>query len=394
MNSSPRSPFRFHSLLALVVATVVLASLQAGVVGAAGAPSIRASALLELLEGRDSVFQPQFLVEDDGTLLVLWREATGRESDLYVAHATAEGEFSEPVRVNHEAGAVSGMDLDETRAAFVAGPGGLLGVAWGGRGSIWAAVGHDHGTSWEPAVALTEAEPAYRGFVSIDFDSTGALHGAWIDGRIAPAGMEEPADLYHSILRDGQAREQNLTADQEASICGCCRTHVDVDSTDTVRITFRNAADGHRDIYRADLTADGTRTAFRRTGPAMWELRGCPVQGPITVGDVTLFNEASTGKRRLVAARAGDSEYSVVAEDGDDWRIASPPRAIAGAERALLLPGRPHGRVLLPSGDGWTAAGPELPVWATAAVRNGDRLVVVGALSGAPHVAEMAWPAH
>ena len=264
-------------------------------------------------------------------------------------------------------------------------------MAWSARGSIHAAIGVDHGSSFEPAVRLDRApEGSYIGFVSAAFDGAGVLHAAWIDGRTAPRGMEEPADLYTARLANGVAHEQNLTADQEPSICGCCRTHVSVDG-DQVRITFRNTTeDGYRDIWRVDGDTDGHFVAPRRVGPAMWELRGCPVQGPITIGETTLWNEASTGRRRLLAGTAGDDGFAVVLQDSESWRIMSPPRVVAGSDGALLLvPGRPDGVLLTRRDEAWSVVADGLPMWATSAARDGDVVVLVGALNGSASVEEV-----
>jgi hypothetical protein len=86
-----------------------------------------------------------------------------------------------------------------------------------------------------------------------------------------------------------------LTADQDDSICGCCRVDVDVRSDDRLVIAFRNTGGGYRDMFRIEAGADRVFGEPARLGPLMWELNGCPVIGPLNVGEVTLWSEASTG---------------------------------------------------------------------------------------------------
>ena len=194
----------------------------------------------------------------------------------------------------------------------------------------------------------TPASASIRGFADIDVDAEGVAHAAWIDGRFAPRGAEEPAELYYARIDGSEVTEINLTEEQVDSVCACCRVDIDLQPDQEVIIAFRNTGGGYRDIHRVTGTTGSEFGEPIRLGPPMWELNGCPVIGPLNVGEATLWSEASTGKRRLLVATATDGNFEIVIGDSQAWRIDRPPRIVAedGGEALLLLPGRPTGLLL------------------------------------------------
>jgi hypothetical protein len=356
---------------------------------AAGAsPAVEVTTGLGFLKDR-AVHQAQFAGGPDGSLYVVWRQpADRRGSDLWLARRGEGGAFMPPVRINDISGSVGNVDLDESRAGVAVGESGLIAVAWStGDSDIRAAISRDGGASFAPSLNLNsdEGAGAYRGFVDIDLDAAGIAHAAWIDGRFAPPRAEEPAELFYARIEGDLVTEINLTEQQADSICGCCRIDVDVRDDDTLVIAFRNTGGGYRDIFRIAAGADRAFGEPARLGPPMWELRGCPVIGPLNVGEATLWSEASTGKRRILAAVDTEGDFEVVAEDGEAWSIERPPRRVAGAppgEYLLLLPGRPGGRILKGRGSSWTVVAEDLPRWAMSAAVIGGDLVLLGDLDG------------
>ena len=340
------------------------------------------------------VYLPQFAGGDDGSLYVAWRERAGtrRGGNLFISRRGEGGAFEPQVQVNDLPGTVGGGSLDEARASVAIGNDGVIAVSWTARGfDIRAAVSTDGGASFAPSVVLNsdEGAGAYRGFGDIDVDAAGVAHAAWIDARFASRGAEEPADLYYARIEDGEVTEVNLTEDQADSICGCCRIDVDVRDDDRLVIAFRNTGEGYRDIWRMEAGADRVFSAAARLGPPMWELRGCPVVGPLNVGEATLWSEASTGKRRILVATETEGDYRVVIEDTDEWAIDRPPRPVAGSDPAsplLLLPGRPNGVVLRGAGVDWGVVADGIPLWAMSAAMIDGSLVVIGDLNGELHV--------
>ena len=333
------------------------------------------------------IYMPQFARGADGSVYIAWTErSAGRGADVFISRLDPSNVFTPPVRVNDITGNVSGGDLDEGRPAIAIGDDGVIGVAWSARGEIRGAMSRDHGASFEPSLALNAAdgELVYRGFVDIDVDAEGVAHAAWIDARFAPRGAEEPAELYYARIDGSEVTEINLTEGQVDSICACCRVDIDVQPDKEVIIAFRNTGGGYRDIHRMTGTMGSEFGEPIRLGPPMWELNGCPVIGPLNVGEATLWSEASTGKRRVLVATETDGKFEIVVEDSEEWRIDRPPRIVAEnvGEALLLLPGRPTGLLLRGSGRSWGVVADDMPMWAMSGALIDGNLVLVGAING------------
>ena len=377
---------RAHNPLTGLIFCGLLGGLQVGCSAPehdSPAPTYGPMESLAFLRERD-VHQPQFAFADDDTVYVVWWEPGAGGSNLFLSRRGPSRAFGRPVRINDETDSVLNVDLDETRAE-VGLAGDVVGIAWITRDrEVRAAISRDSGTRFEPSVKLNsdEGEGIYRGFVGTDVDDRGVLHAAWIDGRYAPKGREEPAELMYARLENGIAIEQNLTAEQTDSICGCCRIDVEVRG-ESVAIAFRNTEDGYRDIFRVVGDLGGAFGAPARLGPPMWELRGCPTFGPANVGNTTIWGEASTGHRRLLAAGDSQGDFQVLLEDSDDWSIDRPPRPVVGSkETMILVPGRPTGKVLVAEGESWRVVADDLPSWAMSAMLDNGELALLGATKG------------
>lgn len=339
----------------------------------------------DFLSGHN-VYEPQFAATGDQVVLV-WRESGGEGSNLFLANRAANGSFEPAVRVNDLVDSVATIDFDEIRAT-IGTSGNLIGIAWSGADSdIHSAISRDAGATFEASVTLNSdpGSGAYRGFVGADVDRHGVIHAAWIDGRFAPQGAEEPAELMYARAEDGHVTEINLTADQDDSICGCCRVNLDVQD-DSVVIAFRNTEGPYRDVFRVIGDLDGNFSAPARLGPPMWKLDGCPTFGPAQVETTTLWGEASTGKRRLLTADGTDGGFEVLLEDDPVWAMVRPPRYVAGASHPMLLvPGKPTDKLLVndnADGEGWRLVADDLPRWATSGALQNGVLTLVGAVQG------------
>ena len=337
-----------------------------------------------------SVAQPQLAVEEDGTLLLVWRHPGEEGSDLYIARLSKGLEFSRPVRINDRPATVSGADLDGLRASVATGPAGLLAVAWSEEaGDVRVALGREHGTVFAPSIRLhQDTGPAMQSFVSIAFDRSGVLHAVWLDTRVSGTSDEEPADVYYARLRDGHLEERNLTDDESPSACGCCRPHIEAGTDGRLGIAFRNdTGDGYRDIHRIDGTSQGRFTPAQRLGPPLWKINGCPMADPLVIGGQTLWNDASTGSQRTLLAGGSSERPVVLLEEEESWRIDNAPRRVAGGPAShplLLVPGRPSGRLLARAGDdGWRVLEQEVPSWTRSAALLDGSLVIAGSESGA-----------
>jgi hypothetical protein len=300
-----------------------------------------------------------------------------------------DGAFLTPVRVNDVEGSVNRLPIDEMRQAVAAGPEGRLAVAWTDTEfDIQLSVSDDGGRSFRPAVRLNRDEgEALQEFPSIDFDAAGSIHAVWLDPRAADAGLEEPADLYYTALsEDGELlAEVNLTAAQESSVCGCCLPDLQALEDGTISITFRNTtADGYRDPFRI-TGIDGEFSAPEPVSPPVWQIDACPVAGPISVGEATLWLDASTGTRRLLSATDPEAEPDVVFEDTDGSLILLPPRLVSGTggdDSVVLVPMADNSHLIAPDDDGWRVVADDLPFWVTSAAVYDGQLLLVGTSEG------------
>ncbi len=336
----------------------------------------------------DNVDNPQIVATPDGGLFMAWTER--RESffgfDLYVS-TLEDGTFSEPVQVNGADRPLNSVPIDEMRPAIAFGSNREVGLAWTDEAyDIQVALSSDGGRSFGESIRLNQDEgEALQEFPDIAFGSDGVLHAVWLDPRIAEEGLEEPADLYYARIVGGVAREQNLTASQESSVCGCCLPDIKVLADGNLAVTFRNTADGYRDPFRVMGTSDGEFGEAARVSPPMWEIEICPIAGPIAVDDMTLWFDGSLGYQRLLSAYDPAEAPDVVLEDTDDWFMNYPPRPVSGTPvgtTILLLPAQSTGRLLDHDGHQWRVIAEDVPEWATSAALYQGRLILIGGEGG------------
>jgi len=338
---------------------------------------------LDWFSAREQVFLPQWALTRDGTEVIVWRENSKQGTDIFFSHASGQG-FSPATRVNDQPQSVASYTNDEMRASVATGPNGLLAVAWTDNpGDIRVAIAKNY--VFEPSLKLNQdTGKSYQAFPAISFDSKGSLHAIWLDGRSAKAGAEEPANLYHAVVTNGLVTETNLTAQEKATTCGCCRPFLAVDKDDQLRINFRKATlEGYRDIFEITGKAGGL-SAPKATSPPVWKINGCPMAGPIVAAGTTLWNDASIGKRRLLQAAGPDRQPKVVLQDTESWQLLRPPRSViaSGSENLVLVPGTPHS-VLLAFRDGaWARHSNDLPTWAVSAIVRSGKLLLIGSVDG------------
>ena len=357
-----------------------------------GSPAVNVAAFVD-----QQIFEPQLVGGNDGTLLMIWRQKGGSGFDLFSARLLEHGGFSEPSRINDEAGTVYSYPHDEMRSSVAKAPDGRLAVTWSDeRSQIRAAVSDSHGEAWSVSIRLDQGdEPAYRGFPASGFDSDGTLNAVWIDSRHAPnAGAEEPADLFYARVRPeasgwGPVEEINLTADQEASVCGCCKPDLEVVSDGRLRAVFRNTdGDGYRDIFTITGDPDGGFGRPVRVGPPTWQIQGCPMSGPLGlessgVENGVMFREASSGQWRLTEGEPGGEKLTDLYPEGvGDWKMTLSPRGVEASSGMVLVPGQPTGRVIERNRGVWETVRDDIPAWATSAATVESGLLVVGAVDG------------
>ena len=329
------------------------------------------------------VYQPQILATPDGGLLLAWTSRGEPGCHLFLRKSEGEG-FAEPVRVNPSGQPLHSIPIDEMRPAFALGPENRVGLAWTNADfDIQAAVSLDGGRSFGAPLRLNQDDgEALQEFPDIAFGPDGILHAVWLDPRVAEDGLEEPADLYYGRIEDGNVVETNLTASQDSSVCGCCLPDINVRTDGTLVVAFRNTtANGFRDPFRVVAGIDGQFGDPEPVSPPVWQIELCPVAGPITVDNTTLWFDGSTGRQRLLSAVDPARRPDVVLEDSDDTLLAYPPRRVSGTPESapvLLVPATPSGYLLARQRGRWHVVDDGLPGWATSAAIHDGELILVG----------------
>lgn len=358
-------------------------SLAAVLAACAPAPDEPVPEAVEIPRVGSNAEQPQLFVTPEGELLLSWTARGEDGVDLFVARSADEG-FTAPVRLNAVPGSVSTITIDEMRPALAAGPDSAVAVAWTDVDyDIQVAVSRDGGSSFGAPIRVNQDQgDALQEFPSLAFDDDGVLHAVWLDPRFAPERVEEPADLYYARIEDGAVSEQNLTASQAASVCGCCLPDLQIDGQD-VLITFRNTTDdGFRDPFQIHGSVSGEFGPPTPVTAPVWQIDACPVAGPIGIGGRVLWLDGSMGIRRLLESQGAGNAPKVVLQDTDEWFLDYPPRRIAGAGDSLLLVPSVPAYVLERDGQEWRVVVNDLPGWATSAALDAGSLVIVGSSDG------------
>ena len=128
----------------------------------------------------------------------------------------------------------------------------------------------------------------------------------------------------------------------------------------------------------------------------MWKLSGCPMAGPLVVGQETLWNDASTGERRTLLAVGLDEDPRVLLESDEEFNVLYPLRQVAGDAGVgplFLLPADPTGRLIHRDPDGtWEVLPDMIPRWITSAAALDGGLFVAGVRGGKLRIETLPLP--
>jgi len=324
------------------------------------------------------VYQSQLVIQSDGRLLLVWVQKGPHDLDLFVARQQLNGQFTRPVRVNQRG--LNRFTGDEARPSVAVGPEGALAIAWTARNNdIMLAVSSNYGAGFNTPQKLNQDKgEAERTMPSVAISPDGSVHTVWLDPREAPKGMEEPSDLYHASLDNGVLKEANLTANQELTVCGCCRPYIAIDEHSDFEIVFRNAsAGGYRDISRIVGTNESLGEP-QPTSPPIWKLNACPSAGPIVSQGGTLWKDASTGDWRMLWSRDANAEPTKLFASRGKLDLTYSPRTVSGREEWVLVGARPFSIITTRKNGSWQIVRDDLPHWASSAVVINDQLILIG----------------
>lgn len=351
------------AVLVSAVATVLYCS--------ASASSVTTSReIVSLVRVPHDGIQPEAVVDARGMVHVLYFSGEPRAGDLFYVRSTDGGStFSNPVRVNSQAG--SAIATGTIRGGQLAiGRGGRVHVTWNGsdtaspRGLVNPANGQPSapflysrsnadGTAFEAQRNLTRRSYGVDGGGSIAADGTGHVYAAW---HSLAAGGRDGED--HRLVWIARSTDDGATFGEEepawrepTGACGCCGVRMFAGPLNALYLLYRSAtAVTHRDMYLLQSNDEGRSFHGSRVQP--WEIGACPM---------TSMSIASTPSSVFAAwETAGQVFFGKI--DANGARIPTPIAAPGGAGT------RKHPRLAV------DAAGDILLVWTegTAWARGGS----------------------
>lgn len=242
---------------------------------------------IEVIRTPNGGIQPQVAVGKDGIVHLIYFKGTPSAGDIYyVRKSLGEENFSEPLRVNSQAG--SAIATGSVRGAHLSiGKNGRVHVAWMGSG-VAESKGPGGGTpmlyarmnmagiAFESQRNVITSAFGLDGGGSLAADSSGDVYVAWHAGGEAKG--EAHRRVWVAISRDeGKTFGREVPAsDESIGACGCCGMRAYVDDEDTLYLMYRAATNGvDRDMYL--ITSKDRGKSFTSERIAPWKLEACPM---------------------------------------------------------------------------------------------------------------------
>ena len=319
--------------------------------------------VVKVLEVPDRGIQPQAVIDDRGTIHLVYFQGDPGGGDLFYARLAPGAEsFSTPVRVNTQPG--SAIAIGTIRGGQIAiGRGGRIHVAWNGSNGalpknpagsnpMLYTRSDPTGKAFEPQRNLMQNTSALDGGGTIAADRGGNVYVAW-HGRTEDAG---PGEAYRRmwVVRskdDGATFTAVETGiDRRTGACGCCGTRALADREGTVYLLYRAATRGvDRDIYL--LHSEDHAGHFAGASIAPWRAEMCPMSS-------ASMAEAGTG---VLAAWETQGQVFFGRVDPKTHGLSAPitPPGGRGNRKHPAVAGNARGETILvwAEGTGWQKGG-------------------------------------
>ncbi|MEW6304333.1 MAG: hypothetical protein AB1705_12720 [Verrucomicrobiota bacterium] len=252
-----------------------------------------AGPLVSVERAPEGGLQPQAVVDDKGTVHLVYLKGLNGEwkscDILYVRREAGKKEFSQPIRVNSQAGsATAGGTIRGAQIAV--GRNGRAHVAWNGphvhgqkdappAPMLYSRL-NDAGTAFEPQRNLMTWTAGLDGGGSVAADLNGNVYVTWHgrDGKVEGGkGGEVRRTVFVAKSKDDGktfAREVQAVS-QPTGACGCCGMRAYATPSGSVFALYRSASTAvNRDMM---LLASRDGQDFQVATAHKWNIGSCPM---------------------------------------------------------------------------------------------------------------------
>lgn len=294
--------------------------------------------------------QPQAEVADDGTAhMIYFRGEAGAGDIFYVRRAPGDAAYSEPVRVNSQAGsAIAAGTVRGPRMAL--GRDGRVHVAWMGSSTaepkapgdatpmLYSRL-NDEGTAFEPQRNVIQQAVGVDGGGTVAADGQGHVYVVWHGQGEQPG--EAHRRVYVAVSEDdGQSFAHEVPASSaDLGACACCGIEARVDARENLHILYRSATDStERGAWLLSSRDGGSSFTADELEP--WQINACPMSTGALAGTADRLSVAWETKQRISFATMPQGQSQPEGPHRATGRQANqkhPALAVNAAGQTLLV---------------------------------------------------------
>ena len=328
------------------------------------------SAQVRVLRVPDGGMQPQAVLDDRGTLHLVYFKGDPSAGDLFYVTSGDLRTFSSPVRINSQPG--SAVATGTIRGAQIAlGRRGILHVAWNGSsqarpkgpedptmaGSPYTGTPMPYSRlvpgreTFEPQRNLITRTVGLDGGGSIAADGAGNVYVAWhARSRSEPSGeTNRRVWLTHSSDDGAHFSAEEPINQRRTGACSCCGMALHATRDGHLYGLYRAATEKiHRDIYLFSAALPSTNPTFALTKLDEWQLNGCPMSSA---------SIASFGDRAYGAWETRGQVFFARLDRTPGGRIVAAPGPAGMRKHPRLAVGTSRLLMCWTEGTGWNRGG-------------------------------------